>query len=259
MIRRLCLFVAAVLAAIPVQAALAKGSDPVLVPEVSQHRVLVRQGFTGADLLLYGAILDTGGEKARAGYDIVVILRGPTQPIRVREKKNIAGIWINADSSDFRSVPSFYAIASSRPIKDIVDDRTAAIYEFGLDFLQLSPTGAIDPASYHTFVKGLVDLRERSGLYQQLDHGVRISEGVLYQARIHLPSNVQTGKYVAETFAVRDGQVIASATTPIEVIKQGFDKVVTEKSRNDSFAYGLAAVLLALSMGWAAGRIATFV
>jgi hypothetical protein len=36
--------------------------------------------------------------------------------------------------------PSYYAIASSRPIA-IVDDKTAAIYELGLKWLQLSPIG----------------------------------------------------------------------------------------------------------------------
>ncbi len=31
--------------------------DPILVPEVSQHEVKVRQGFIGTELLLFGAIL----------------------------------------------------------------------------------------------------------------------------------------------------------------------------------------------------------
>ena len=35
--------------------------DPILVPEVSQHEVQVRQGFTGTELLLFGAILDPDG------------------------------------------------------------------------------------------------------------------------------------------------------------------------------------------------------
>ena len=30
--------------------------DPILVPEVSQHDVEVRQGFTGTELLLFGAV-----------------------------------------------------------------------------------------------------------------------------------------------------------------------------------------------------------
>lgn len=233
----------------------AQGRDPILVTEVSQHEVLVRQGFTGTQLLLYGAILAPDGRRAGGDYDIVVILRGPSEAIRIREKQRLAGIWVNTDATSFRSVPSFFALASSAPISDIVDPRTASIYEFGLDQLQLSPTGTIDQEQYDRFTAGLVDLRRRSGLFQQADDGVSISEGVLYQARISLPSNVTVGRYVAETFAVRNGRVIASASTGVEVRKEGFDRVVAEQSQENSFLYGLLAVGLSVFMGWAAGRL----
>ena len=94
----------------------AQSRDPILVPEVSQHQIRVRQGFTGTDLLLFGAVLDPSGTWIGREHDIVVVLKGPTLPVQMREKQKIAGIWINADSTDFRSVPSFYALASSRPI-----------------------------------------------------------------------------------------------------------------------------------------------
>ena len=173
--------------------ALTGARDPILVPEVSQHEVKVRQGFTGTELLLFGAILDPAGTRAARGYDVVVVLKGPSEPIRLREKSKIGGMWLNAASTDFRSAPSFFAVAASRPVKDIVDERTAAIYEFGTDFIQLSPTGEIDPAEQARFTSGLVDLKRRQGLYEEDMHGVKISGQVLYQARIALPSNVQTG------------------------------------------------------------------
>ena len=66
--------------------ALVGARDPILVPEVSQHEVQVRQGFTGTELLLFGAILEPDGRRAGRDYDIVVVLKGPTEPIRLREK-----------------------------------------------------------------------------------------------------------------------------------------------------------------------------
>lgn len=229
--------------------------EPILVPEVSQHDVQVRQGFTGTELLLYGAILDPAGTRAGRDYDIVVVLEGPTQSIRLREKTKVAGIWINTHSTEFRSAPSFYAVASSRPIKDIIDERTAAIYELGLPWLQLSPIGAIDPAEQTRFANGLVDLRTRQGLYQQDPHGVDVKEQVLYQARIHLPSSVQTGRYTAETFAINHGRVIASAVSHVEVRKLGFERFVAVFADTEPFFYGIIAVMLSLGMGWLAGRL----
>ena len=233
--------------------------DPILVPEVSQHEIQVRQGFTGTELLLYGAILDPEGRRARQPYDIVVVLKGPTEPILVREKAKKLGVWVNAQSTAFRSAPSFFSVASSRPIAEIVDDRTAAIYELGLGFLQLSPTGAIDPVEQARFTKGLVDLRQREGLYREAGNGVTISDNVLYQARIAVPSNVITGRYTAETFAIARGRVIASASAEVEVHKRGFERLVADHARENSFLYGLFAVALSLAMGWLAHRLFAFI
>lgn len=229
--------------------------EPVLVPEVSQSRIEVRQGFTGANLLLYGAVIDPAAARSRTEYDIVVVLKGPTEPIRLREKERIAGIWMNSGSSDFRSAPSFFAVASSRPVEEIVDPRTAAIYELGTEFIQLSPSGQIEPEEQTRFAAGLVEMRERLGLYKEDPQGVRISEGVLYQARIALPSNVTTGQYTAETFAIANGRVLASATADIEVVKVGLEGRVVYFAERWSPIYGLGAILLSLGMGWLAGRL----
>jgi len=229
--------------------------DPILVPEVSQHEVALQQGFTGTELLLFGAILTPEGSRAAQDYDIVIVLKGPTQSIILREKRKVAGIWINVDSAEFRSAPSYYAIASTRPIASIVDDKTAAIYELGLKWLQLSPIGAIDPDEQARFANGLVDLNRRNGLYREDEGGVKVSEQVLYQARIGLPSRVPTGTYTAETFAISKGRVVASASSQVEVRKLGFERAVAGFAEDYGFAYGLMAVAVSVGMGWLAGRL----
>lgn len=248
-----CLLAAAALIALT--GAKAPAPRPILVPDVSQHEVLLRQGFTGADLLLFGAIMTPEGHRAGRDYDIVVVLEGPTSPMVLREKSKVAGMWVNADSTTLRSVPSFYAVASTRPISKIVDERTAAIYEMGLDSLQLSPGGAVDPATQKRFAAGLADLMARRGLYGQNDHGVTITDQVLYRARITLPSSVQTGTYTAETFAISQGRVLASAVSRVEVRKEGLEKAVADFSSHRAFSYGLLAVCLSVLMGWLAGRL----
>ena len=229
--------------------------DPILVPEVSQHEVQVRQGFRGTELLLFGAILTPDGTRAGQDYDIVVVLKGPTRSIILREKQRIAGIWVNAESTEFRSAPTFFAVASSRPINRIVDDKTAAIYELGLPWLQLSPIGAYNPKEQARFSAGLVDLMQREQLYKDDSKGVKISEQVLYQARIKLPSSVQTGTYTAETFAITKGRVVASAIARVEVKKQGFERAVAQFAEYNGFFYGLLAVALSVAMGFMAGRL----
>ena len=227
-------------------------SQPRLVPDISARSIEIRYSFTGAQLLLFGAILYPGGRVPRDPADVIVVLKGPVEPILVRQKEKIAGIWMNADSNRFRSAPSFYAVASSAPVRQLVDERTAAIYELGLQDLQLSPGGGALPEKERRFEAGLLDLRKRQGLYAEHPHGVEISESVLYRARISIPSQVPVGTYTAETFLVDDGKVIAAATKEIEIGKSGFERWVALAARRHAFLYGLAAVLLSLGLGWAA-------
>jgi len=227
----------------------------VLVPDVSARRIEIRYSFTGAQLLLFGAILYPRGRIPQHPPDIAVVLRGPVQPILMREKQKIAGIWMNAESSRFRSAPAYYAVSSSRPIPQLVDERTAAIYEIGLNNLQLSPgTGAL-PEKARRFETGLIDLRRRRGLYSENPHGVEISEGVLYRARISIPSQVPVGTYTAETFLIQDGRVLAVATRDIYVGKSGFERWLSLVARRHEFLYGLASVVMSVGLGWAAAMI----
>ena len=230
-------------------------AKPVLVPDISSRRVEIRYSFTGAELLLFGAILYPGGRAPERPADIVVVLRGPVQPILLREKQKIAGIWMNADSNRFRSAPSFYAVASSRPIPELVDERTASIYEMGLQNMQLSPGSGALPEKERRFEAGLLDLRRRQGLYAENPNGVEISEGVLYRASISIPSQVPVGTYTAETFLIDRGRVLAAATREIQIDKSGFERLVALWARRHAFLYGLASVLLSLGLGWAAAAV----
>jgi len=225
---------------------------PVLVPDISARQVQIRYSFTGAQLLLFGAVVYPGGRPPDRQVDIAVVLRGPVQPILLREKEKIAGIWMNADSNRFRSAPSFYAVASSRPLSDLLDERTEAIYELGVHNLQLSPGGGALPEKERRFEAGLLDLRERRNLYQENPRGVEISGGVLYRAAITIPSQVPVGTYTAETFLIDRHKVIAAATRDIQIDKSGFERYVALAARRHRLVYGLACVFLSLGLGWAA-------
>lgn len=230
-------------------------AEPRLVPEVSSRQVEIRYSFSGEELLLYGAIVYPDGRPPEAGSEIAVVLKGPLEPIVLREKQRIAGIWMNVGRTRFRSAPSFYAVASSRPLADIIDERTAAIYELGVGNLQLSPGGGAPTDELRRFEDGLIDLRRRSGLYAENPGAVTIEQGVLYTARISIPARVPVGTYTAETFLIRNGQVIAGAVREISIEKLGFEGFVARAAERWSLAYGIVAVALSLLLGWGASAI----
>jgi uncharacterized protein (TIGR02186 family) len=244
------------LALIPLAILSLAAANPVLVPDVSQRKIDIVYSFTGAELLLFGAILYPGGRVPSEDADIVVVLRGPSQSMIVREKQKLAGlIWVNAESARFRSAPAYYAIASSKPLKQLVDERTAAIYELGINNLQLSPASGETPEVQRRFENGLIDLRLRNALYAEAPGTVEISDGVLYRARLYIPARVPVGRYTAETFLIQKGKVLAAASRDVEIGKSGFERFVAESAIDHPIIYGLTAVALSLLLGWGAAAL----
>jgi len=241
--------------ALMVFAGAARADDPRLVPDVSSRAIDIQYSFTGEELLLFGAILYPGQRLPDDRADIVVVLKGPMRPIVLREKRRVAGIWVNANSIRLRTSPGFYAIGSSRPIDKLVDERTAAIFELGLNNLSMSPAGFSEAKTLERFEGGLIDLYRRIGLFYENPAAVEISEGVLYRARIPVPARVPVGTYRAETYLISRGRVLAVASRDVQIRKAGFERFVALAAQRHGFLYGLTAVALSLLLGYAASAI----
>ena len=226
------------------------GAAPIrLITQLSQARIDINTTFRGAELLVFGAIQYPQGSVPEAPPDIAVVVRGPSAPVTVRRKERIAGIWVNNQAVRFESVPGFYAVAATRPIDALADERTTAIYEIGIRNLQLSPASGAEDDVSRAFEAGLIAAREKAGLFSERADGVQITRGVLYAARIALPAAVPVGDYTAEIHLVRQGRVLASTSAPIVIGKSGFERWVYVMAQENSLAYGLVAVLAALAAG----------
>lgn len=231
------------------------GAAPVrLITDLSQNRIDIVYTFKGTELLVFGAIQYPRGSIPDERPGLAIVVRGPAVPITLRKKARVAGIWVNTDSVRFETAPGFYAVATSAPIKSLVDERNAAIWEIGVDYLQLSPTTGGGP-QVDAFTRGFIDLRRRSGLYSEQEGRIGITQNILYQARITIPAAVPVGQYSAEIYLIRKGRVIARSETPIVIDKSGFERWVYVAAQTHGLAYGLTAVALALLAGWGAGLV----
>ena len=86
-----------------------------LVVDLSNHLVAITTGFTGTNVLLFGAVQSEG--------DVIVTVKGPDQDMVVRRKERKVGIWVNSESATFRNVPAYYASASNRPMEIIANSQ----------------------------------------------------------------------------------------------------------------------------------------
>ena len=121
----------------------AAAQEPPLVASLSDREIEVSTGFTGADLLVFGA---TDAPIGPGGDEILVVVRGPTRPVVVRRKVRALGVvWVNGPAARFSDVPGFYAIAGTRPAWQLLPEQERQGNGLGLDALPLVSTGSRNP------------------------------------------------------------------------------------------------------------------
>jgi uncharacterized protein (TIGR02186 family) len=212
--------------------------------DLMDRRITITAGFTGTDVFVYGVKQGDG--------DVVVVFRGPPVDYAVRRKERIAGIWLNTDRIDFRGVPSFYAVASSRPLDELMTPEVQAREDIGVNHLKLVPADDASPSEAASFATALVRIKEAMGLYGREAANISFENRPLYRGTVHFPANVTTGNYDVRVLLVRDGEIVGAQTVPLQVSKGGADAWFYERAHDQSAAYGLCAIAGALLLGWVA-------
>lgn len=215
-----------------------------IVADLSSHVIAITTGFTGTSVVLFGATDGPG--------DVVAVVRGPERDLTVWRKGKIAGIWANAEAMTFLQVPSFYGLASTRPIAEILSPAAASLHQIGLGYLKYTPKGVVKEDRVPIFTEALVREQQRLGLFPNHIEKITFLGERLFRTTLTFPATVPTGTYLAEVFLVRDRDVIGAQTTPLIVSQVGLDAVVFDFAHQQSLLYGAIAVLVATMAGWLA-------
>jgi uncharacterized protein (TIGR02186 family) len=218
-----------------------------LTVALSTGRVEISSNFTGTSLVVFGAIERDAATVSRPeGYDVVVIVRGPSQTVVTRRKERTFGIWINRTSETYEA-PAFYSAHATGPLEAIALPATLRQYEIGLPALRLDGTP--------DFIDAFLRLKRNDGLYSEIEGDVRFLSPSIFQAAVGLPANVPVGTYRTTVHLFSGNALLASQEGSFEVGKSGFEQFASTFARNQGLIYGLVTILLALFTGWLAGVI----
>jgi uncharacterized protein (TIGR02186 family) len=215
-----------------------------VLADLSSHIIAIGGGFTGDSVVLFGSTDGPG--------DIIAVVRGPERDMTVWRKGKFAGIWINAESLTFDNVPAFYAVVASRPVEQLIQPATAALYKIGVAQLKYETVLPALPERARVFADALIREQQQAGLFVADTGKVTFLGERLFRATLSFPQNVPTGTYLVQVFLVRDGDVVSGQTTPLVVSKVGLDAAISEFAIQESAAYGAIAIAVALTAGWLA-------
>jgi uncharacterized protein (TIGR02186 family) len=246
-------FLAALLAS---AGALAQQADSPLPENIqiglSTNRVTITSDFSGADLTIFGAVDNADPQISRqGGYDVIVVLEGPAQPLVLWRRARILGVWVNAQSQSFVNVPLSYSVATTRAPQDITNPDSYKRLSLGTSYLYLEPRDrTADAATIAEFTAALREQKISLGLYSQNVGGVQFLSQTLFRATLNLPPNVPVGSHKARAFLFRNGEFIKETSSNLAIVKAGFEQTVYRTAHEQSLLYGFLAVALAMLTGW---------
>ncbi|MBS0297461.1 MAG: TIGR02186 family protein [Proteobacteria bacterium] len=241
--------------------------QPTVYAALTQANVRVSTTFKGARIVLYGAVFNPDDNPA----DVVVVVRGPTQPVRLVRKVKVAGVWLNSRPVLFEGAPGYYMAASTRELGQIADFGTLRRLSIGVDHLKLeapeeqqvvSRYGVPDvvvsrlAGDYLDWRNALIRLKQKAKLYDVDARGVSyVDRNHLFRAELLLPTDAPTGRYDVQVMLFKGGAKVSERDLTLRVKKVGFERSIYSFAHRSSWLYGLMSVAIAMLSGWVASRL----
>jgi len=221
--------------------------------DVSTRTVPVTSNFSGTEIVVFGAVDHSRQPSAESGlYDIVIVVVGTPTRLTVRKKSQVAGIWVNTDSMTFDSVPSYYAIASTRPLDEITSQEVLKSTGIGFDYvpMELSKSAANRTAAeVRDFRQAIVTLKSKERLYAANEYSVAFIGRNLFRASIDVPANVVVGPFETRVFLFREGELLSQYNARLDLHRQGVEELMYGLAFRRPLVYGLSIIAIAMSSG----------
>ena len=221
-----------------------------LIIDSSTSEVKVSSSFIGTDVMVFGTANDKD--------DIIVVITGPTETAIVRKKGRVSGIWINKEKLEFREIPGFYAIASTRPLSEITETDELKKQKIGIhNVITTASLNFKDEniKTFKSFKDALVRGQKTKGLYLDMPLTIDVVSKRLFKTTFHFPNNMTTGIYTVKVFSFQKKRLVSMVSKTISVEKIGIGADVFKFAKEQSALYGLLAILIAVLSGWIASVI----
>jgi uncharacterized protein (TIGR02186 family) len=236
------------------------GAKEAVQADVSARTVAVTSSFNGIEIVIFGAVDNSQQPSAESGYyDVMIVVEGVPGRIIVRRKNNVAGLWLNTGAATFDLVPSYYAIASTRPIDEIASEEFRASHGVGFQHLRFTPafgqTQALSTEDLAEYRKAIIRLKEKQHLYIQDNFSVAFIGRSLFRATIMLPANVTVGPFETRVYLFREEKLLSQYSVRLNLEREGLERHLHAFAFGYPMLYGLMTVAFAVAAGLIASAV----
>jgi uncharacterized protein (TIGR02186 family) len=230
------------------------GAKESVEADVSARNIAVTSNFNGTEIVVFGAVDGSQQPSAESGYyDLIIVVEGVPSRMVVRRKSNVAGLWLNTSSVIFDNVPSYYAVASNRPIDEIATEEFRSLHGIGLHHIRFTPAvGQSQPlsnADIKEYRDAVVRLKQHGRLYVESPFGAGFTGKSLFRASVVLPANVTVGPFVTHVYLFRDEQNLYKVSVRHTLGREGLERYLHSFAFGMPTLYGFTTVAIAVASG----------
>ena len=214
---------------------------------VNPSRISMGMTYNGNDVFVSGTLPKDA--------EVLIRVRGRAEDEHFKQKGRALGLlWMNMGTVEIDHAPSMMLLVPSDDLTRLMTQEPESWRKLGLGFdaleqeIEIAPRGMDKRKVIEEFLK----LKQRDGLYGIQQNAVRYVEedtGKAFHAEVHFPSALTPGTYTIETFAIRNGEVLAQDAHALEAHTVGMPAFLSALAFNHSLLYGILAVLVAIGAG----------
>ncbi len=234
---------------------------------VQTRRVTISLTFTGQHVFLYGRVLP-------GSQQVLAVMEGPSAgPVRLMEKGRVALFWLGVRQYRLTGVPGVHLVnaspagcVGSPPCPPSVarvawgKSAAAANVTLGPEAIRAranleSLSGELAPGEADRILDGYWRLQSERGLYETRHDAIRITRDGAFYHSFAIPTQAPEGKYRITTYFLAEDRLLGVAENELFVRKSGFVAWLSRLAERQALAYGVSAILIAVTAGWLAGAI----
>ena len=216
--------------------------------DLSEKEIQIQTDFNGKEIIIFRIL--------HKNQDTIISIKGPSKDTRVLKKERILAFWFNTKRVIYKNIPSLFFLASSQPIKNILNNESIIKEKLYFNTLlanAITQRDFIDQKKLTKWNNNLIDLKLSENLFKE--YKFQNVDNKLFQTRVFFPTNSIPGEYKVTIYQVKNKIILNKKNRVINIKKAGIGEKIYKFANDKPATYGLLSVFFAIISGLLAATI----
>ena len=216
--------------------------------DLSENEIQIQTNFIGKEIIIFGILQNN--------QDTIITIKGPEKNTKILKKERVLGLWFNTKRMVYKKLPSLFFLASSSPIKEILNHETIIkkkLYFNELLTNSITERNFIEKTNLNIWSDNLIKIKKSSDLFKE--YSFKNIDNKLFQTRIFFPANSIPGNYSIKVYQIKNKLIINEKERIINIKKSGIGEKIYNFAHLQPATYGLLTIFFAILSGFLAATI----